>query len=263
MKSIRRPYVHAVLILVVLLLASCKSATNISYMQNLRPNVSVELQQVNAIRLQTGDRLNIMVHSRDEDLVRIFNINNTGNTGSTGMQIKSYYTVDTQGNIDFPTLGLIPVQGKTRQDVANEIKYRLLSGSLVRDAVVTVEYADMGFYALGEVGKKGRIEITRDKMNILEALSEAGDLTIDGRRENVTVLRTVNGVQTPYHIDLTDARSVYSSPAFYIQQNDIVYVEPSQKRANESTPTSNLFSTPGFWMGLASFAITIVNFLVK
>ena len=263
MKFTHRPYVHAVLILVVLLLASCKSATNIAYMQNMPTNVAVAIQEEHLIKLQPGDRLNIMVHSRDEDLVRIFNINNTGSGSNSGMQIKSYYTVDAQGNIDFPTLGLIPVQGKTRQEVSNEIKYRLLSGSLVRDAVVTVEYADMGFYALGEVGKKGRIEFTRDKLNILEAISEAGDLTIDGRRENVTVLRTEDGVQTPYRIDLTDARSIYSSPAFYIQQNDIVYVEPSQKRANESTPTANLFSTPGFWMGLASFAITIVNFLVK
>ncbi len=250
-------------VIVVALFASCKTATNISYMQNLPSNIAVAVQEEHLIKLQPGDRLNIMVHSRDEDLVRIFNITTTSNTNNTGMQIKAYYTVDSQGNIDFPTLGLIPVQGKTRQEVANEIKYRLLSGSLVRDAVVTVEYADMGFYALGEVGKKGRIEFKRDKLTILEAIAEAGDLTIDGKRENVTVLRTENGVQTPYRINLTDARSVYSSPAFYIQQNDIVYVEPSQKRANESTPTSNLFSTPGFWMGLASFAITIVNFLVK
>ncbi len=254
---------HLLLMLVVVLLASCKSATNISYLQNLQPNVPVEVQEEKAIKLQTGDRLNIMVHSRDEDLVRIFNISTTSGTGNNNMQIKSYYTVDDQGKIDFPTLGLISVAGKTRQEVSNEIKYRLLSGSLVRDAVVTVEYADMGFYALGEVGRKGRIEITRDKMTLLEAIAEAGDLTIDGKRENVTVIRTVNGVQTPYSVNLTDAQSVYASPAYYIQQNDIIYVEPSQKKANESTPTSNIFSTPGFWMGLASFAITIVNFLVK
>ena len=88
-------------------------------------------------------------------------------------------------------------------------------------------------------------------------------MSIDGRRENVTVLRTVNGVQTRFCIDLTDARSIYSSPAYYIQQNDIIYVEPNQKKANESTATANMFNTPSFWMGLASFAITIVNFLVK
>ncbi len=250
-------------VIVVALFASCKTATNISYMQNLPSNIAVAVQEEHLIKLQPGDRLNIMVHSRDEDLVRIFNITTTSSSGGTGMQIKAYYTVDSQGNIDFPTLGLIPVQGKTRQEVANEIKYRLLSGSLVRDAVVTVEYADMGFYALGEIGTKGRVPITRDKVTILEAIAEAGDLTIDGKRENVTVLRTENGVQTPYTVNLCDAQSIYSSPVYYIKQNDIIYVEPSQKKANESTPTSNLFSTPGFWMGLASFAITIVNFLVK
>lgn len=258
-----KTYWHLVLFLVALLLASCKSATNISYMQNLVTNVPVEVQEEKTIKLQTGDRLNITVSSRDEELVRIFNINANSGSSSNSTSGSGTYTVDPQGNIDFPTLGLISVGGKSRLDVANEIKYRLLSGNFVRDAVVTVDYADMGFYALGELGTKGRVPITKDKVTILEAISEAGDLSIDGRRENVTVLRTVNGVQTPYRIDLTDARSIYSSPAYYIQQNDIIYVEPSQKKANESTPTANMFNTPGFWMGLASFAITIVNFLVK
>ncbi len=258
------PFVHLMLMLVVVLLASCKSATNISYMQNLQPNLPIEVQEEKTIKLQPGDRLNITVSSRDEELVRIFNVNtnemsNTRNNNS-GLGV---YTVDAQGQIDFPTLGLISVGGKSRLDVANEIKYRLLSGNFVRDAVVTVDYADMGFFALGELGTKGRVPITRDKVTILEAIAEAGDLTIDGRRENVTVLRTVNGVQTPYIVNLTDAQSIYSSPVYYIQQNDIIYVEPSQKKANESTPTANMFNTPGFWMGLASFAITIVNFLVK
>ena len=255
---------HLLFLLVVVLLASCKSATNIAYMQNMQPNVPVAVQEEKTIKLQTGDRLNITVSSRDEELVRIFNVNtnntSTSRSGNSGMGI---YTVDPQGKIDFPTLGLISVAGKSRLDVANEIKYRLLSGNFVRDAVVTVDYADMGFYALGELGTKGRVQITRDKITILEAIAEAGDLTIDGKRENVTVLRTENGIQTPYTVNLCDAQSVYSSPVYYIQQNDIIYVEPTQKKANESTPTANLFSTPGFWMGLASFAITIVNFLVK
>ncbi len=264
MKNRHTSYGYTLLVFAVLLLASCKSATNISYMQNLASNVAVEVQEGKVIKLQPGDRLRIAVSSRDEELVRIFNINNSNSSTSTGgSQTLTTYTVDEQGKIDFPTLGLISVVGKSRVDVANEIKYRLLSGNFVRDAVVSVDYADMGFYALGELGTKGRIPITRDKVTILEAISEAGDLTIDGKRENVTVLRTVDGVQTPYRVDLTDARSVYSSPVYYIQQNDIIYVEPTQKKANESTPTANMFNTPGFWMGLASFAITIVNFLVK
>lgn len=250
-------------LLAVMLLTSCKTATNISYMQNLADNAAVAIQEGKIIKLQPGDRLYITVSSRDEELVRIFNLNTRNNVSSSNRDGLETYTVDDKGKIDFPTLGLISVAGKSRLDVANEIKYRLLSGNFVRDAVVTVQYADMGFFALGELGTKGRIPITRDKVTILEAISEAGDLTIDGQRENVTVFRTVNGTQMPYRINLTDANSVYSSPAFYIQQNDIIYVEPTQKKANESTATANIFSTPGFWMGLASFAITLVNFLVK
>ncbi len=262
MKTKLTSYSCLLALLAVMLLTSCKTATNISYMQNLADNAAVAIQEGKVIKLQPGDRLYITVSSRDEELVRIFNLN-TRNNNSSNREGMETYTVDAQGKIDFPTLGLISVVGKSRLDVANEIKYRLLSGNFVRDAVVTVQYADMGFFALGELGTKGRIPITRDKVTILEAISEAGDLTIDGQRENVTVFRTVNGTQMPYRINLTDANSVYSSPAYYIQQNDIIYVEPTQKKANESTATANLFSTPGFWMGLASFAITIVNFLVK
>ncbi len=262
MKTKLTSYSCLLALLAVMLLTSCKTATNISYMQNLADNAAVAIQEGKVIKLQPGDRLYITVSSRDEELVRIFNLN-TRNNNSSNHEGMETYTVDAQGKIDFPTLGLISVVGKSRLDVANEIKYRLLSGNFVRDAVVTVQYADMGFFALGELGTKGRIPITRDKVTILEAISEAGDLTIDGQRENVTVFRTVNGTQMPYRINLTDANSVYSSPAYYIQQNDIIYVEPTQKKANESTATANLFSTPGFWMGLASFAITIVNFLVK
>ncbi len=262
MKTKLTSYSCLLALLAVMLLTSCKTATNISYMQNLADNAAVAIQEGKVIKLQPGDRLYITVSSRDEELVRIFNLN-TRNNNSSNHEGMETYTVDAQGKIDFPTLGLISVVGKSRLDVANEIKYRLLTGNFVRDAVVTVQYADMGFFALGELGTKGRIPITRDKVTILEAISEAGDLTIDGQRENVTVFRTVNGTQMPYRINLTDANSVYSSPAYYIQQNDIIYVEPTQKKANESTATANLFSTPGFWMGLASFAITIVNFLVK
>jgi polysaccharide biosynthesis/export protein len=246
---------------VATILVSCKNAQNIAYMQNMPSNVSVAVQEAKEIKLQPGDRLNIMVHSRDEELVNIFNVSSNGTNNSNN--IGAYYTVDNSGNIDFPTLGLIPVEGKTRLELANEIKYRLLSGSLLRDPVVTVEYSDMGFSALGELKNTGRIDIKRDKITILEAIAEAGDLTLDGKRENVTVIRTENGVQTPYRIDLTNVQSIYSSPAYYIQQNDIIYVEPSQKRANESTAMGNLFSTPSFWMSLASFGISIINFLVK
>ncbi len=252
------------LMAVTAMLVSCKNTQDIAYMQNMPDNVSVAVQEAREIKLQTGDKMNIMVHSRDEELMKMFNVSSSSvGAGSNTNNIKAYYTVDSNGNIDFPTLGLIAVAGKTRLEVANEIKYRLIAGSLLRDPVVTVEYSDMAFSAIGELKSPGRIKIERDKVTLLEAIAMAGDLTLDGKRENVTVIRTENGVQTPYRVDLTDAQSIYASPAYYIQQNDVIYVEPTQKKANESTAMGNLLNTPTFWITLASFAVTIINLLVK
>ena len=141
---------------------------------------------------------------------------------TTGSEDYSLYTVDNEGNIDMPILGLIKAQGLTRIELSNLIKYKLLSGNLLRDPVVTVEYANLSFYVAGEVNDPGRKMIDRDRITLLEALSQAGDLTIQGKRDNILVLRTENGVQTPYRVDLTETNSLYSSPAFYLQQNDYI-----------------------------------------
>ena len=172
-------------------------------------------------------------------------------------------TVDESGNIDMPVLGMIDVEGLTRTEVADLVKYKLLSANLLRDPIVIVEYAQMGYYVMGEVNAPGRIEITKDKVNIIEALISAGDLTINGSRENILVLRTQNGMQVPYRINLTETRSVYASPAFYVQQNDIIYVEPNEQRISESAVNVNVTRTPSFWVSMGSFLMSLILFLNK
>ena len=171
------------------------------------------------------------------------------------------YTVDENGEIEMPVLGRIKVGGKTRLEVADLIKYRLLSGEMLADPTVLVEYYDLSFYALGEIGHSGRITIPRDNVTIMEAISLAGDLTISGRRDNVMVLRTENGTQTPYYVDLTNPQSVYSSPVYYLQQNDMIYVEPTALRANQSTLMANQTRNPTFWMSTITSVITFYLFI--
>lgn len=240
------------------LLASCSSATQVAYLQDIQPNVTVALQEPKPITLQPGDKLDIMVHSRDSELADMFNItaNRTGGH-ETG------YTVDEEGKIDMPILGPITVEGLTRLELAKLIKYRLVSGKLVRDPVVTVEYANLCFSVLGEVNSPGQKMIDRDQITLLDALALSGDLTINGRRENILVLRTENGKQTPYTVDITQASNLYASPVYYLKQNDLIYVEPTQMRANQSKLNANSARTPSFWFSVSSMVMSIILFLTR
>lgn len=247
------------------IMASCNSATKIVYLQDIQTDVPMALQEVKPIKLQPGDKLSIIVHSRDNELVQMFNISDGYNSGSSTANNRnnSLYTVDASGKIDMPVLGLINVEGLTRTELANLIKYRLLSSNLVRDPIVTVEYQNMTISVLGEVNSPGRLTIDRDNITLLDAIAQAGDLTITGRRDNILVLRTEDGKQTPYRVDLTQTGSLYASPVFYLKQNDVVYVEPNEVKANQSTLNANTTRTPTFWFSSASLLMTIILFLTK
>ncbi len=240
-----------------LVLAACKTPKDMVYLEDIVENVSVTMQMEKKIKLQPGDKLNIIVHSRDQDLAEMFNQVNTRNTG--GGNGYSYYTVDTGGKIDMPVLGLLGVEGLTRMEVAALIKYRLLSSKLLRDPTVTVEYADMGYFVMGEVNNPGRYDIDRDRITMLEGLAMAGDLTINGRRDNILVLRTADGKQTPHRVNITQTDNLYGSPVYYLQQNDVIYVEPNAMRLNQSKLNANTMRTPTFWMSASSFLLTLVT----
>ena len=211
------------------------------------------------VTLQPGDRLRITVFSRDRELTDLFNLNDrSGGGGSNNGNDRHPYTVRTDGTVEIPTIGPVRVQGLTRQQVADEIKYQLLSSKLLLDPTVIVEYYDLAITVLGEVGHPGRLQIPTDQLTILDALALAGDLTIYGKRENIMVLRTKDNVQTPYVIDLTNSRSVYESPVYYLQQNDIVYVEPNVKKATQSDQNASTLRSLGFWMSIPSYVVTLV-----
>lgn len=249
------------IIAIAAMVSSCGPAKDIVYMQDLPSNAILTLQDGGELRLQPGDKVDITVHSRDEELAKMFNIGHHGGS-TTGGGSSAYYTVDKNGKIDMPVLGQISVEGLTRLQVAQLVKYRLLSGSLLRDPIVTVEFPEMAYYIIGESGV-GRHTFPTDKMNLLEALSISGDLNISGKRTNILVLRTEDGKQVPYRVDLTSADNVYSSPAYYVKQNDMIYIEPNQVKANQSTANGNNYLTPTFWMSMFSFATTLVVLFTK
>jgi len=183
-------------------------------------------------------------------------------SGGSTAQILAY-TVDEQGDIIFPVLGKVAVAGKTRQEVAEYLHNRLIDRELIKDPIVTVEYVNLGVNVLGEVNRPGRIDIMTDNFTILDAIAQAGDLTINGQRENVMVMRDVDGEDQTYVINLCDRQDILSSPAYYLRQNDVVYVSPNPKRRREAKSAGNTFSQPSLWISLASLLTTVGALLLK
>lgn len=247
----------------VALLTSCKTPQDIAYLQDVTNSVPIKTQSDGYIRFMPGDKLSIYVHSRDEQLMNLFNLfQSVGNISSTNGGGLYAYTVDPDGNIDFPVLGAVKVQGLSRTEVAQTIKKRLMTENLCKDPVVTVTFYDMKFSVLGNAGA-GVKEITTDKITLLEAIAMASDLQIDGIRTNVLVMRQEGDHQVPYRVDLTSAESVYNSPVYYIRQNDVIYVEPNDKFKRNSTVMSSTAYQPTFWMSLATFFTTMALLFIK
>lgn len=263
----------AVLAGAVALLFACSTPKNISYLQDVREGTTLTPPKTSAIRLKPMDQISIIVSCRDPQVAAMFNLptytrrigeqsNLSANLGSNtnGM---SGYTVDSKGAIDFPIIGEVIVGGLTREQASNLIKERLVDSKQIKDPVVTVEFMNLGFSVLGEVTRPGRYAIDRDKFTILDALSRAGDLTIDGLRENVTLLRSEAGTDQAYQINLLNAESLYSSPAFYVQQGDIIYVTPNERRQRESTINGNTIRSTSFWISLSSLATSVAVLVIN
>lgn len=250
------------------LLSSCGTSKDVIYFQDLKPGeTEITLPEVQAITVQPEDKISIIVNSRDPQLTDLFNLpyvsrqlgqslRTTGLSTGTNNGI-SGYTVDANGNIDFPVLGKVHVAGMKREEIAEHIKNELVTKNLVKDPVVTVEFMNLCVSVMGEVNNPGRFAIDRDRLTVLDALSMAGDLTIYGNRQKVLVLRQEDGQQRVYGINLTSGEHVYTSPAYYLQQNDVVYVEPNSMRSRQSTVNGNNVRSTSFWISLASLLTSI------
>ena len=255
----------------VLAAVSCSTPKEISYFQDLQPGVTeLTITDPVEIKVRPKDKLSILINAQDQKLTNMFNLpivsqqigqESTGSSGtSRGV---SGYTVDTDGYINFPVLGKIKVEGMTREQIAEYLTRQLKEQELIKDPVVTVEFMNLGVSVLGEVNKPGRISINRDNLTILDALSEAGDLTIFGKREKVLVLRQENGKQRVYGINLCSADQLYTSPVYYLQQNDVVYVEPNDTKSRQSTVNGNTVRSTSFWISLASLITSIAVLIAK
>ena len=249
--------------------ASCSSETykKINYLQDVNDETSMSMVVNKGIIIQPQDQLSIIVNSRDPKMATPFNLSvSTHYSGSElGASSSSTritgYIVDNAGNINFPSLGTVHVSGLNRWELQDLIKDMLSDSGLLRDAVVTVEFLNFKVSVLGEVTAPGTYSVTGDKITIFQALALARDLTIYGQRDNVRVIREQNGKRQIYVLNLTDSE-IFSSPAYYLQQNDVVYVTPSKVRAGQGEINENYFKSGSFWISLASISMTTINFII-
>lgn len=259
----------------LLLIASCSTPKDITYFQDVYTGTIINSKSVMDITVKPEDKLSIVVTTQDPALSQLFNLVTTqnrlgGNTGSgrsssaaTSNGQTSLYTVDRQGDINFPVLGELHVAGMNRYEVAKYIEEQLVKSNMVKDPIVTVEFANTGVIVLGEVSSPGRYEFNKDQYTVLDAIAAAGDLSIQGERTNILVMRKDgNGIQQGFRVDLTDMATLASSPAYYLQQDDIIYVEPNNKVKRETTPNGNTPYTPSFWITLGSTALTVATLII-
>lgn len=250
----------------IMMVTSCAPVKNIAYFQDKALNHPEQIDKHGGIVIQPKDMISIIVSSRNPELAAIFNLPlvtyqaGSETVGNGGQQKLIGYVVDNDGNIDFPVLGTIQVAGLTRWELAELIKERLLKEGYLTDAVVTVEFMNFKVSVLGEVNNPGTFTIEGDKVTVLQALSLAGDLTIFGERTNVTVIRELDGKRTFYNIDLCSV-DMFKSPAYNLQQNDIVYVEPSEIKARQSTVDDKSLRLTTIFISSGSLLVSIATLL--
>jgi polysaccharide export outer membrane protein len=245
------------------LLGAC-ATPKVAYLSDVPKGQPEQILHPLEIRVQPEDQILILVNSKDPLLVDLFNLpivsrqigSTYTNATTRGM---SGYTLDRDGNIDFPVLGKLHIAGMTREDIATFIKQELVGNDLIKDPVVTVEFMNLTVSVLGEVSRPGRFNIDRDKITLLDAISMAGDLTIYGQRDKVLVQRDEEGKKVTYKVDLTSAADLYASPVYYLQQNDVVYVEPNSMRARQSTVNGNNVRSSSFWISLTSLLTSVIT----
>lgn len=216
----------------ICMLASCSTREEIVYFEDIEKIEEFELRENFQPVIRVNDVLRITVSSMDEEVISPFQMS-TGDQQSGGAQDLSLtgYLVDVEGDIHFPVLGEVHVAGKTRMEVQEMLQSRIRD--YVTDAVVSVRLVNFQITVLGEVGSPGRIEVTDGRITIPQAIALAGDITYGGKRENILIIREIEGEMSYERVDITEA-NVFRNPYYFLRQNDIVYVEPTYRQVKSA-----------------------------
>jgi polysaccharide biosynthesis/export protein len=235
------------------MLTSCVSKKKMVYLQNVTASTPIVTSYEPLI--QKDDILYINVSSVSEEAVAPFNLDTKAVTGNSTME-RQTYLVDFGGNIDFPVIGTIKVGNTTVNDLKLQLRKKL--SEYVSDVVVNIRIMNFKVSVLGEVNKPGVINVNSQRITLLDALAIAGDLTLYGRRNNILIMRENKGVKTTARIDLTNP-DFMNSEFYYLDQNDVVYVEPNKRKLDSTAIGTNITSL----ISILGFVITTTILLTK
>ena len=258
-----KKYSYVILVLLVALVSSCRAPKNVAYLQN-SDYVDLSSKYLYDAHIMPKDILTITVSTVNPEAAAPFNLivrptlQSTSSTiATTGGSLQTYL-VDNQGGIDFPVLGHLVVGGLTKRECEKLIHDKITPYlNANENPVVTVRMSSYSISVLGEVARPGSYQVSREKINILEALAQAGDLTIYGVRENVKLIReNAKGHKEIHTINLNDA-NLLTSPFYYLQQNDIVYVEPNKVKSRNSS----IGQSTTLWISATSILISMASLL--
>ena len=253
-----------IFILGALLLASCATNKRAAYIQQVQTDIPTAIEQDYQIRIKPLDRLTVTINSKDPELAAPFNaassynsLNGLSSYSSSSNGNLQILTVDKEGKIQLPIIGEIDCDGLTRNELAKKIENTIRENGMVHDPIVIIQFADVKFSVLGEVARPGQFSIAKDRISLFDALAMAGDLTIYGQRENVALIREENGMRTVHYFDLKNP-DILTSPYFYLQQDDVVYVTPNKYKAQAGEINQNR----SFYISLVSVAVSVATLLV-
>lgn len=261
-------YTYCYLLLLVVILGSCTPKRNLVYFNDVNDSTAFQqtIVRTHEPKIQKGDILSITVSSLDPNSNAMFNTGAivqgsnsqiSSISGSSTNLGKEGYLVGNDGMINFPVIGKINLTGLTLTEAHTRMREELVK--YIKDPIVNLRYLNFKVTVIGEVKLPSSFTVENDRINVLEALGKAGDMTEFGRRENVLVIRETDGVRYMERLDLSKS-STFSSPYFYLQQNDIVYVEPDTMKEKMVSRNPNSIS---ILLGALSLATIIVSQFVR
>ena len=249
-------------LLLVLFVFSCKPREELVYYQNIDGLASSDKRNSYEIKIQPDDMLMIIVSAEDPESALPFNLTAASiptpsgpNTFLRGQESLQNYLVDAAGSIDFPVLGKLQVGGTSRSELMQLLESKI--SKYIKSPIINIRLMNFKVSVQGEVTNPGTFAINSDRVTLIEAISMAKDLTIYGKRDNILVIREVNGVKSYNRVDLTKADFI-NSPYYYLAQNDVVYVEPNKVRINGAAVGSNT----GVIISVTSLVITLITLIV-
>lgn len=254
---------------VAFLMASCASTKDFVYLQDLEPGVDYPVKQKYEAKVQKDDRLRITVTSKNPELAIPFNQQNftVGSDGVVGGSTlgsvhESGYRVDVEGDIDFPILGKLRVEGLKVSEVTELIRERIIDGGYIKNPLVSLEFLNFRYTVLGAVAQNGTFTVDGDKVTLLEAIAKAGDLTTSARVDKVGVIREEDGNRKLYVHDLR-SRDIFESPCFYLNQNDVIIVERKYLKTDNEDRAWRVATTISTILATASSVIWALTLLSK